>query len=40
MGEKKGHEKLKVYQKAHKLAVKIHKMTFTLPKFEIYEEGN
>ncbi|MCK5558953.1 MAG: four helix bundle protein [Thermoplasmata archaeon] len=40
MDENKGHEKLKVYQKAHKLAVKIHKMTFSLPKFEIFEEGS
>ena len=31
---------LDVYKKARKLAVEIHKMTLTLPKFEMYEEGS
>ena len=30
---------LKIYQLAHKLAVEIHEMSLTLPKFELYEEG-
>jgi len=30
---------LKIYQLAHKLAVEIHEMSLTLPKFEMYEEG-
>lgn len=37
---KEGYYKLKIYQKAHKLAVKVHKMTLHLPKFELYEEGS
>ena len=31
---------LEIYQMSHKLAVEIHKASFDLPKFEIYEEGN
>jgi four helix bundle protein len=31
---------LDIYKKAHKLAVEIHKMTLTLPKFEMYEAGS
>jgi four helix bundle protein len=30
---------LDIYKKAHKLALEIHQMTLTLPKFEMYEEG-
>ncbi|MFH1360997.1 MAG: four helix bundle protein [Candidatus Omnitrophota bacterium] len=33
-------EDLKIYDKAHKLAVNIHKMSLTLPSFEMYEEGS
>ena len=33
-------EDLKIYGKAHKLAVDIHKMSLTLPQFELYEEGS
>jgi four helix bundle protein len=40
LNENKGHEKLKIYKKAHELAVKIHKMAFSLPKFELFEEGS
>ena len=36
---KKGYEDLKIYKKAYELAMKIHKMTLKLPKFELYEEG-
>jgi four helix bundle protein len=34
-----GYRKLDIYNLAHSLAVKIHKMTMGLPKFEMYEEG-
>lgn len=33
-------EDLKIYRKAHKLAVEIHKMSLELPQFEMYEEGS
>ena len=33
-------EDLKIYKKAHRLAVEIHKMTLRLPSFEMYEEGS
>jgi len=35
-----GYHKLDVYNQAHDLAVRIHKMTFTLSAFEKYEEGS
>lgn len=35
-----GYEKLDVYRLAHDLAVRIHRMTLTLPGFEKYEEGS
>jgi len=38
--KEEGYRKLKIYQKAHKLGLKIHKMSFDLPKFELYEEGS
>ena len=34
------HEKLDVYVMAHALAVRIHRMSMRLPKFELYEEGS
>ena len=34
-----GYEKLEIYQRAHDLAVRVHKMTLTLPRFEMHEEG-
>jgi four helix bundle protein len=34
-----GCNKLIIYKKAHELAIQVHKMTFSLPKFEMYEEG-
>ncbi len=34
-----GYRKLEIYNLAHALAVKVHKMTMHLPKFELYEEG-
>jgi four helix bundle protein len=34
-----GYKKLEIYNLAHSLALKVHKMTMSLPKFEMYEEG-
>jgi four helix bundle protein len=34
-----GYMKLEVYKLSHSLALRVHKMTLTLPKFEWYEEG-
>ncbi len=34
-----GYKRLDIYRLAHSLALRIHKMTLTLPKFETYEEG-
>jgi len=31
---------LEIYQKAHSLAIEIHQMTISLPKFETFEEGS
>lgn len=33
-------EDLKIYKKAHNLAVEIHKMSLMLPNFEMHEEGS
>lgn len=30
---------MEIYQESKRLAIEIHKMTMTLPKFEMYEEG-
>lgn len=38
--EEKGYEKLKIYSKAHELALRIHKMSLDLPQYELYEEGS
>ena len=35
-----GYKKLKVYQQAHALALKVHDMSLVLPKYELYEEGS
>jgi four helix bundle protein len=37
--DKQGYKKLKIYQLAHDLAVRVHKMSLSLPNFEIFEEG-
>jgi len=39
-GVDSGYHKLEVYQLAHDLGVRVHKMTMNLPKFEMYEEGS
>ena len=31
---------LEIYQSSHDLAIKIHKLSLSLPKFELYEEGS
>ncbi|HJH27841.1 MAG TPA: four helix bundle protein [Methanophagales archaeon] len=31
---------LEIYQLSHELAIKIHKVSLSLPKFELYEEGS
>lgn len=35
-----GYRKLEIYKLAHELAIRIHKMTLSLPKIELYEEGS
>ena len=37
---KEGYRNLDIYNLAHQLALQIHKMTLSLPKFEMYEEGS
>ncbi len=37
---KRPHEKLEIYRIAHALALKVHSLTLTLPKHELYEEGS
>ena len=39
-GDNGGYKKLKIYCLAHDLAVRIHKMTLKLPRFEMFEEGS
>jgi four helix bundle protein len=34
-----GYNRLEIYRRAHRLAVEVHRLTLTLPKFELYEEG-
>ena len=36
----KNYRDLEIYQSAYQLAIKVHKMTLTLPKYEMYEQGN
>ncbi len=38
--EREGYKKLKVYHLAHDLAVRVHRMSLNLPKFEMFEEGS
>src|SRR3970282_1276441 len=35
-----GYHKLEIYRLSHSLALKVHKLSLTLPKFERYEEGS
>lgn len=36
----KSYRDLEIYQTAYELAVKVHKMTLTLPQYEMYEQGS
>ncbi len=36
----KGYEKLEIFKLSKELAIQVHKMTLSLPKFEMYEEGS
>ena len=35
-----GYHRLEIYRLSHDLALKVHKLSLTLPKFEMYEEGS
>ena len=35
----KSYRDLEVYQQAYDLAIEVHHMTLTLPKYEMYENG-
>ena len=36
----KSYRDLEIYQMSYGLAIKVHKMTLTLPKYEMYEQGS
>ena len=36
----KSYKDLEIYKLSYELAIKIHKMSLELPKFELYEEGS
>lgn len=36
----KSYRELEIYQIAYQLAIKVHKMTLTLPQYEMYEQGS
>ncbi len=36
----KSYRDLEIYQTAYQLAIKVNKMTLTLPQYEIYEQGS
>lgn len=36
----KSHRDLEIFQEAKRLAIEVHKITLTFPKFELYEEGS
>ena len=36
----KSYRDLEIYQMAYQLAIEIHKMSLTLPKYELYEQGS
>lgn len=38
--KEEGYKKLKIYKVSHKLALKVHKLSSDLPKYELYEEGS
>jgi four helix bundle protein len=36
----RGYEKLEIYQLSNALAIRVHRMTLDLPKFEMFEAGS
>jgi four helix bundle protein len=36
----KSYKDLDIYKMAYELAIKVHKMSMTLPKYELYEQGS
>ena len=36
----KSYRDLEVYKEGRRLAIEVHKLSLTLPKFELYEEGS
>ena len=36
----KNYRDLEIYQLAYRLAIKVHRMTLTLPNYEMYEQGS
>ena len=36
----RSYKDLEIYQLSYDLAVKVHRFTFKLPKYELYEEGS
>lgn len=36
----KNYKDLEIYQMLYKLAIKVHKITMTLPKYEMFEQGS
>ncbi len=36
----KSYRELEIYKLSYELAIKVHKMSLNLPKYELYEEGN
>ncbi len=36
----KSYKELEIYQMAYQLAIEVHKISLTLPKFELYEQGS
>ena len=37
---KNSYRELEIYQLAYQLAIEVHKMSLTLPKYELYEQGS
>lgn len=35
-----GYRRLEIYRRGHGLAIRVHRMSLGLPKFELYEEGS
>lgn len=36
----KSYRDLEIYKESKRLAIEVHKVSLTLPKFELYEEGD